>query len=156
MSKKLVAFFSAEGTTAKKAELLKEATGADIYEIKPEKPYSAEDVNWRKPLSRCNKEWLKKAKPALADKDANIADYEVIFLAFPIWYFTAPLIIRSFLDAYDFCGKKIVIFATSGGSDFKKAVDFIKEYAKDAEVCEGIMLNGINSADELKSIANQY
>lgn len=150
MSKKLVAFFSAEGTTKKKAELLARAAEADIYEIKPEKPYSAADVNWRSPLARCNKEWIKKSKPALADNDAKIEDYDTILLAFPIWYFTAPLIIRSFLDAYDFSGKRIVIFATSGGSDFKKAVDFIKDYAKGAEVVEGRMLNGITSADELK------
>jgi flavodoxin len=153
MSKKLIAFFSAEGTTKAKAQLLKEATGADIYEIKPETPYSAEDVNWRKPFSRCNKEWLKKAKLPLADTNANIKDYDTIYLAFPIWYFTAPLIIRSFFDSYDFSGKKIVVFATSGGSDFKKAVDFIKDYAKGAEVTEGIMLNGINSAEELKDFA---
>ena len=156
MSKKLVAFFSAEGTTATKAQLLSVASGADVYEIKPEKPYSAEDVNWRKPLSRCNKEWIKKAKIKLADNNANIGEYDVIFLAFPIWYFTAPLVIRSFLDAYDFSGKKIVIFATSGGSDFKKAVDFIKDYAKGAEVTEGIMLNGINTSDELKDIVDKY
>ena len=156
MSKKLVAFFSAEGTTAKKAELLSEASGADIYEIKPEKPYSAADVKWTNPLARCNKEWIKKAKPALSDNNANITDYDVIFLAFPIWYFTAPLIIRSFLDAYDFSGKKIVVFATSGGSDFAKAVAFIKDYAKGAEVVEGSMLNGINTAEELKDIVNKY
>ena len=152
MSKKLVAYFSAEGTTRAKAQLLAEAEGADIYEIKPQSPYTQEDINWRKPLSRCNKEWLKKAKPALADTAANIADYDEILLAFPFWYFTAPLIIRSFLDAYDFSGKKIKVFATSGGSDFKKAVDFIKDYAKGAEVCEGIMLNGITTAEELKNI----
>ncbi len=156
MSKKLIAFFSAEGTTAKKAQLLSEASGADIYEIKPETPYSAEDINWRKPFSRCNKEWIKKAKIALSDTDANISDYDIIFLAFPIWYFTAPLIIRSFLDAYDFSGKKIVVFATSGGSDFAKAVDFLKDYAKGAEVTEGIMLNGINTAEELKDIVEKY
>ena len=156
MSKKLVAYFSAEGTTARKAEMLKEASGADIYEIEPEKPYSQEDINWRKPLSRCNREWIKKAKPALADTAANISEYDTIFLAFPIWYFTAPLIIRSFLDAHDFSGKKIVIFATSGGSDFSKAVAFIKDYAKGAEVIEGIMLNDINTADELKEIANMF
>ena len=156
MSRKLVAYFSAEGTTAKKAELLKEASGADIYEIQPEIPYSSADVNWRNPLARCNREWIKKAKIALSDNDANIEDYDVIFLAFPIWYFTAPLIIRSFIDAYDFSGKKIVVFATSGGSDFKKAVDFIKDYAKGAEVIEGVMLNEVISAGELKYITEEY
>ena len=156
MSKKLIAFFSAEGTTAKKAELLKEASGADVYEIKPEVPYSSADVKWRNPLARCNKEWIKKAKITLSDKDANVADYDVIFLAFPIWYFTAPLVIKSFLEEYDFSGKKIVVFATSGGSDFAKAVAAIKDWAKGAEVCEGTMLNGINSAEELENTVINY
>ena len=156
MSKKLIAFFSAEGTTAEKAKLLSEASGADVYEIKPEIPYSAADVKWTNPLARCNKEWIKKAKIALSDTNAHIADYDVVFLAFPIWYFTAPLIIKSFLDAYDFSGKKIVVFATSGGSDFKKAIDNIKSFVPTADVIEGVMLNVITSADELKEIVDKY
>ena len=148
MSKKLVAYFSASGVTAEKARALAEAAGADVYEIKPETPYSAADIKWTNPLARCNKEWIKKAKPALADTDADIADYDTVYLAFPIWYFTAPLIIRSFLSAYDFSGKKIVLFATSGGSDLKKAVPHIQEEVPDAEVVEGGMLNGVTSFDE--------
>ena len=154
--KKLVAYFSAEGTTAAKADFLAEASGADIYEIQPEKPYSSADVNWRNPLARCNKEWIKKANIPLSDMNANIADYDVIYLAFPIWYFTAPLIIKSFLGAYDFSGKKIVVFATSGGSDYTKAIANIKDWAKGAEVVEGRMLNGVASANELKDITQQY
>ncbi|MBQ9530444.1 MAG: flavodoxin [Eubacterium sp.] len=156
MSKKLVAFFSAEGTTAKKAEILKEAAGADIYEIKPEIPYSQSDVNWRNPLSRCNKEWIKKAKINLSDKDANIGEYDIIFLAFPIWYYQAPLIIRSFLEEYDFSGKKIVLFATSGGSNFGKTAENLKKIVPNSEIIEGAMLNGITSAEELKDIVNKY
>ena len=147
MSKKLVAYFSASGVTAEKAKGLAEAIGADVYEIKPEKAYSAADIKWTNPLARCNKEWLKKTKPALADTNADIAQYDTVYLAFPIWYFTAPLIINSFLSAYDFSGKKIVVFATSGGSNFDKAVLSIKAEAPDSEVVPGAMLNGVTSFD---------
>ena len=153
MSNKLIAYFSAEGTTQQKATILAEATGADIYEIKPEVPYSKSDVNWRNPLARCNREWIKKSKIALADKNANIADYDEIYLAFPIWYFTAPLVIKSFLEEYDFSGKKIVVFATSGGSDFKKAIEAVKEWSGCEQVVEGRMLNGVASAHELSEFA---
>lgn len=142
MSKKLVAYFSASGVTAEKAKKLAEATGADIYEIKPEKPYSAADIKWTNPLARCNKEWIKKAKPALADTDANVGEYDEIYVAFPIWYYTAPLIIKSFLEAYDFSGKKIVLFATSGGSGFGKTAQNLQSSAPGAEIMEGAMLNG--------------
>ena len=148
MSKILVAYFSASGVTAEKAKGLAEAVGADVYEIKPEKPYSAADIKWTNPLSRCNREWLKKTKPALADTDAGIAEYDAIYLAFPIWYYTAPLIIKSFISAYDFSGKKIVVFATSGGSGLGKAVSNIKAEVPDAEVVEGAMLNGVSSFDD--------
>ncbi len=148
MSKKLVAYFSASGVTAEKARALVEAAGADVYEIKPETPYTPADLKWTNPLARCNREWLKKVKPALADTNANIADYDTIFLVFPIWYYTAPLIIKSFLSAYDFSGKKIVLFATSGGSDLKKALPHIKAEVPAAEVVEGGMLNGVVNFDE--------
>ena len=152
MGKKLVAFFSAEGTTRAKAELLKEATGADIYEIKPKVPYTEADLKWTNPLARCNREWLKKAAIELTDADANIADYDTIYLAFPIWYYNAPLIIRSFLGTYTFSGKRIILFATSGGSSFGKTAQTLEKFAPGAEIAEGAMLNGINSADELKNV----
>ena len=148
MGKKLVAYFSASGVTAEKAKGLAEAIGADIYEIKPEVPYTEADIKWTNPLARCNKEWLKKAKPALADNDANIAEYDEIYIAFPIWYFTSPLIIDSFLSAYDFSGRKIVVFATSGGSNFDKAVAHIKTVVPNAEVTNGAMLNGVTDFNE--------
>ena len=153
MSKKLVAYFSASGVTAQKAELLKNATGADIFEIKPEVPYTPADIKWTNPLARCNKEWLKKTRPALAANELALDEYNVILLAFPIWYFTAPLIINAFLEKYDFSGKKIVLFATSGGSDMKKVIASLTPSAKGAELVEGIMLNGVNSPDELAEYA---
>jgi len=155
MSKKLVAYFSASGTTEAKAKLLAENAGADLYEIKPKIPYTAADVKWTNPLARCNKEWIKKTKPELADKNAHIEDYDVIFLAFPIWYYTAPLIINGFLENYDFSGKTVVLFATSGGSDMKKTVKSLSPSAPGAKITEGIMMNGAG-ADALKAAAEKY
>ena len=152
MSKTLVAFFSASGVTAKKAAALAEAVGADLYEIKPAIPYSPADIKWTNPLARCNREWIKKAKPALADTDAKVEDYDTIFLAFPIWYYTAPLIIKSFLCAYDFNGKKIVIFATSGGSDCKKAVAHLQAAVPEAKVVEGAMLNNVSAFEAFRDL----
>lgn len=156
MSKKLVAFFSASGTTAAKAEALATASGADIYEIKPEIPYTKADLSWVNPLSRSSKEMRKGIKPELADKNANIKDYDVIFVGFPIWWYVAPTIINSFLEAYDFSGKKIVLFATSGGSGFGKAVESLKNSAAGAEIVEGKILNGNQSEEELKAFADEY
>ncbi|MBR2277935.1 MAG: NAD(P)H-dependent oxidoreductase [Eubacterium sp.] len=156
MSKKLVAYFSASGTTATKAKALAEAAGLDLYEIKPEKAYTKSDLNWMNPLSRSSKEMKKGIKPALADANANIADYDVIFVGFPIWWYVAPTIINSFLEAYDFSGKKVVLFATSGGSGFGKAVNSLQESAPGAEITEGRLLNGYVSADELKEFADKF
>lgn len=95
-------------------------------------------------------------KPELADKDAKIEDYDVIFVGFPIWWYVAPTIINSFLEAYDFSGKKIVLFATSGGSGFGKAVESLKNSAAGAEIVEGKILNGNQSEEELKAFADIY
>ena len=148
MSKKLVAYFSASGVSAEKAKALAQAAGAEVYEIKAKNPYTAADIKWTNPLARCNKEWIKKTKPALADTDANIAAYDTVYLVFPIWYNTAPLIVKSFLEAYDFSGKKIAVFATSGGSGLKKAVQHIQAALPKAQVIEGTMLNGVSNFDE--------
>ena len=148
----LTAYFSASGTTAEKAKAFSAANGTDIYEIKPETPYTAADIKWTNPLARCNKEWIKKVRPALSDKDAKIENYDTIYIFFPIWYFTAPLIIRSFLEAYDFSGKKIVIFATSGGSEFGKTVQQLKESAPNADITEGKVLNGTYTEDDYKAL----
>ena len=138
MSKKLVAYFSASGTTANVAKDLAKAAGADIYEIKPAVPYSRADLNWQDKQSRSSVEMSdKSSRPALADTGANIADYETIFIGFPIWWYIAPTIINSFLEAYDFSGKKIVLFATSGGSGFGKAVASLQPSAPNATIIEG-------------------
>ena len=154
--KTLTAYFSASGITAEKAKAFAEANQTDIYEIKPAKPYSEADVKWTNPLARCNREWIKKACPELSDNDANIAEYDKIALFFPIWYFTAPLIIRSFLKAYNFSGKKVVLYATSGGSEFKKTAEQLSQFAPGATITEGEVLNGSYTAEDYKAINEKY
>ena len=117
MSKTLVAYFSASGVTRRVAENLATAAGADIYEIRPAVPYTSADLNWMDKKSRSTVEMKdKSSRPELADTDADIASYDKIFVGFPIWWYTAPTIINTFLESYDFSGKTIVLFATSGGS----------------------------------------
>ena len=157
MSKKLVAYFSASGTTAGVAKNLAKAAGADLYEIKPETPYTRADLNWTDKQSRSSVEMRdKNSRPALADADANIADYDTIFIGFPIWWYVAPTIINSFLEAYDFSGKKIVLFATSGGSGFGKAVASLQVSAPKATIVEGAVLNGRPNEAKLKAFADKY
>ena len=113
MSKKLVAFFSASGSTRKLANTLAEIVGADVYEIKPATPYTGKDLNWNDSQSRSSVEMAdKNSRPALNDTDAKISEYDTIFVGFPIWWYVAPHIVNSFLESYDFAGKTIVLFAT--------------------------------------------
>ena len=157
MSKKLVAYFSASGTTANVAKDLAKAAGADIYEIKPAVPYSRADLNWQDKQSRSSVEMSdKSSRPELADTGANIADYDTVFIGFPIWWYIAPTIINSFLEAYDFSGKKIVLFATSGGSGFGKAVASLQPSAPNATIVEGAILNGRPNEAKLRAFAEKY
>ena len=157
MSKKLVAYFSASGTTANVAKDLAKAAGADIYEIKPAVPYSRADLNWQDKQSRSSVEMSdKSSRPALADTDANIADCDTIFIGFPIWWYIAPTIINSFLEAYDFSGKKIVLFATSGGSGFGKAVASLQPSAPNATIVEGAILNCRPNEAKLRAFAEKF
>ena len=155
MGKLLVAYFSASGTTAEVAKRLSKAAEADIYEIKPEVPYTRADLNWMDKKSRSSIEMSdKSSRPAIADKNANIADYDTIFIGFPIWWYVAPTIINTFLESYDFSGKTIVLFATSGGSGFGKTVEGLKaSVSPDTIIVEGKMLNGAVSDAELKKFA---
>ena len=121
MSRKLVAYFSATGTTAKVAETLADAIGADIYEIEPEVPYTEADLNWRDANSRSSIEMNDPlSRPAIAGKRDNMADYDTIYVGFPIWWYVAPTIINTFLESYDMTGKTIIPFATSGSSGMGK------------------------------------
>ncbi len=114
---KLVAYFSCSGVTAGVAKSLAEAAGADLFEIKPKAPYSAADLDWTNPRSRSTIESKNpSSRPEIAEKVSNMSDYDVIFIGFPIWWYVAPTIINTFLESYDFSGKTIVPFFTSGGS----------------------------------------
>lgn len=150
--KTLVAYFSASGVTANVAKLLAEAAGADLFEIKPAVPYTNADLNWMDKKSRSTVEMQdKSSRPAIAAPCSNLADYDTIFVGFPIWWYVAPTIINTFLESGDFSGKKIVLFATSGGSGFGKTVANLKDSASGATIVEGKLLNGIQSVAGLKS-----
>ena len=142
MGKKLVAYFSASGTTRKVAEMIATAAEADLYEIVPKQPYSKTDLNWMDKKSRSSVEMSdKKFRPELTDTDAQIDKYDEIILGFPIWWYVAPTIINTFLESYDFTGKKIVLFATSGGSGFGNTVSELKPSAPNAVIVEGKVFN---------------
>ena len=142
MSKKLVAFFSASGQTKKAAEEIAKLLNCDTYEIKPLKKYNGNDLNWNKKDSRSTIECKnRKTRPELADKDAKISDYDTILIGFPVWWFLAPNIILTFLESYDFTGKKIVIWGTSWSSGMGKLMEEIRGIAKGATVVEGLIFD---------------
>ena len=138
MSKKLVAYFSASGVTAKVAETLAEAIGADIFEIKPEVPYTKADLNWMDKQSRSTLEMNDPAsRPAIKGMRDNMEDYDTVFVGFPIWWYVAPTIINTFLESYDLTGKTIIPFATSGGSDIGKTNERLTPSCKGAKLLNG-------------------
>ena len=150
MSKKLVAFFSASGVTGNVAKKLAEAAGADLYEIKPAVPYTAADLNWMDKNARSTVEMNDpSSRPAVANADANAGDYDVVFLGFPIWWYVVPTIINTFLEQYDFTGKTIVPFATSGSSGMGKTNEKLAPSCPGAKLLPGKMLNGNPSKQDL-------
>lgn len=153
MSKKtLVAYFSASGVTKKKAKALAEVIGADLYEIKPEKPYTREDLNWNDKKSRSSVEMNDRTfRPAIAGKVDDMEQYEIVFVGFPIWWYVAPTIINTFLESYNFSGKTVVPFATSGGSGMGKTNIGLAPSCPGAVLLDGKMLNGMQSKDSLKA-----
>lgn len=156
MSKTLVAFFSASGTTRRVAEKLASAIGGDLYEIKPAVPYTRADLNWQDRQSRSSVEMNDPtSRPELLDQDANIAAYDRVFLGFPIWWYTAPTIIRSFLERYDFSGKMVIPFATSGGSGLSKTAEELASSCPGAKIVGGRLLNGNPSEAVLKQWAER-
>lgn len=151
MSKTLVVFFSASGVTRQVAQKLAAAAQADLYEIKPAVPYTQADLNWRDKSSRSSVEMKNLAiRPQLADTDAKIEQYDRILLGYPIWWYMAPTIINTFLESYDFSGKSIILFATSGGSGFGKSIEELSPSCPNAVIREGRMLNGNPSEQELR------
>ena len=148
--KVLVAYFSASGVTKGAAEQLAAVAGADLHEIKPAQPYTGADLDWRDKQSRSSVEMQdKKSRPAITDKLANMQDYDVVYVGFPIWWYTAPTILNTFMESYDFKGKTVIPFATSGGSSIKKACKDLKAAYPDVNWKEGKLLNRV-SEKELK------
>ncbi len=148
MSKKLVAYFSASGTTKKTAQMVADAAGADLYEITPKEAYTSADLNWMDKKSRSSVEMNdKKFRPEIVDNNVDISSYDTIILGFPIWWYVAPTIINTFLEKHDFSGKKIVLFATSGGSGFGNTVKELKPSAPSAQFVEGKILNNANKQE---------
>ncbi|MCR5689688.1 MAG: flavodoxin [Clostridiales bacterium] len=126
MGKAIVAYFSASGVTAKVAERLARVSGAELFEIKPEQPYTEKDLNWTNPVARCNREKIGRKDVPIKDRIEDFDGCGVIFVGFPIWYYSAPNIIVTFLKSYDFTGKKVALFATSGGSDIGRTAEKIR------------------------------
>lgn len=152
--KKLVAYFSAEGNTKKTAERLAKLIGADIFEIKPEVKYTKADLDWQDKNSRSTVEMQdENSRPAIAEKLDNMDEYDTVFVGFPIWWYVAPTIINTFLESYDLTGKKIVPFATSGGSGMGKTNEKLANSCKGAVLAEGKLLNRFDDA-EVKSWAD--
>ena len=155
--KALVAYFSASGVTAGVARRLADAAGAAIYEIRPAVPYTEEDLDWRNQDSRSSVEMKDKAcRPALADTEAPVAEAELIFLGYPVWWYREPSIIDTFLEAYDFKGKRIVLFATSGVSGIGDEAPARAAELTGAEVLPGKRFPADVSGDELKAWAEEY
>lgn len=155
MSKKLVAYFSASGVTAKLAKRLADAVDADIFEIKPEKPYTTADLDWTNKKSRSSVEMSDKSfRPAVAEKLDNIADYDTIYVGFPIWWYVAPTIINTFLEQYDLTGKTIIPFATSGSSRMGKTNLELAPSCKGAILKEGKRFEANADETELKNWAD--
>lgn len=151
MSSKLVAYFSASGTTARAAQNLARAIDADLFEIVPEQPYSSADLNWNNSSSRSSVEMNDDAcRPGVSSMVDHMESYDTVFVGFPIWWYVEPRIIDTFLESYNFEGKTIVPFAASGGSGLGKAPQRMQTIAKDSTVKPGKMLNGHQSAESLR------
>ena len=157
MKKTLVAYFSASGVTAKVAEKLAKGIGADLFEIVPETRYTKADLDWTDKKSRSTVEMNDRAsRPAISSKVADMAAYEVVFVGFPVWWYREPSIIDTFMEAYDFGGKTVIPFATSGGSGLGDSAKNMQELAPGAEVKEGRKFSASVSADELKGWASTW
>ena len=148
MNKTLVAYFSASGTTRKIAEMIAEVGDFSLYDITPKELYTSDDLNWMNKKSRSSVEMSnKKIRPEITDTDVHIKEYDTIILGFPIWWYVAPTIVNTFLEKYDFSGKKIVLFATSGGNGFGNTVKELKPSTPGAEIVEGKLLNRANKQE---------
>ena len=151
MSKTLVAYFSASGVTAKLAKTLSSVTDADLFEIKPVTPYTAKDLDWMDKKSRSTIEMQDKAsRPEMAEKLSSCAQYDTVFVGFPIWWYQAPRIIETFLESYDFSGKTVIPFATSGGSGMGGTNKALAPSCTGARLLEGKVFRSNTNADTLR------
>ena len=147
-SKVLVAYFSASGVTEGVAKQLAEVTGGDLHQIQPEQPYTEADIDWRDKQSRSTLEMQDKtSRPAITDKLDSISQYDTIYVGFPIWWGTAPTIVNTFMEAYDFTGKTVILFATSGGSGIEQAVSDFKAAYPQVNWKYGMLLNNKTKED---------
>ncbi len=144
----LVTYFSAEGTTKRVAEEFAKKIGADIFEIVPKEPYTKADINYLNPLSRCNKEQIGKKDVPVEGKVTDFDKYDTIYIGFPIWYAAAPRVIYTFCKDYDFSGKKVYAFATSGGSGIGKTAEKLEEYIKGAASIDAKL---VHNASEIEN-----
>ena len=157
MGKALVAYFSASGVTKSVAERLAEGIGADLFEIEPAIPYTSADLNWMDKKSRSTIEMNDRAsRPAIASKVANMARYDVVFVGFPVWWYREPSIVDTFMEQYDFTGKTVIPFATSGGSQLGDSARNMQALAKGAKVVDGRRFAARASGNELAGWASKY
>ena len=156
--KNLVVYFSASGVTKNVAENLSKAINSDIYEIQPKEKYTNADLNWMDKKSRSTLEMADKSfRPEMIDDNFDVSSYDTIFLGFPIWWYVAPTIINTFLEKHDLSNKKIILFATSGGSKFGKTVEDLRvSVSASTEIVEGGILNGTPSVEQLKIWAEKF
>lgn len=154
--KKLVAYFSASGVTKSTAETLAKEIGADLFEIEPKEAYTKADLDWTNSSSRSTVEMKNKSfRPEIIKKTLDLSAYDTVFVGFPIWWYVAPTIINTFGESYNFSGKTIVPFATSGGSGMGKTTEELIPSFKGAKVVEGKVVNRMSSA-ELKDFAEKF
>ena len=152
MKKTLIAYFSASGVTAKLAKTLSSVTDADLFEIKPVTPYTAKDLDWMDKKSRSTIEMKDEhSRPAIAGRVEDMAPYDTVFVGFPIWWYQAPRIIETFLESYDFTGKTVIPFATSGGSDMGKTADILRAVCPAANLLPGKRMSARESAEAVRA-----
>lgn len=143
MRKILVAYFSASGVTARAAREVAEAVGGDLYEIVPAEPYTDADLNWMDKKSRSTLEMKDPAcRPAISGDVRDMEPYDAVFIGFPIWWYVEPRIVDTFLESYDFSGKTLIPFATSGGSGIGKAEKSLQDHCPKASWKRGKLVNG--------------
>lgn len=152
MEKTLIAYFSASGETARLAKTLAAVTGGDLFEIQPETAYTAADLDWTDRHSRSTVEMQdEKSRPAIAGRVAAMEQYDTVFIGFPIWWYQAPRIIETFLESYDFTGKTVIPFATSGGSGMGKTADILRAVCPAADILPGKRMSARESAEAVRA-----